>query len=151
MRGMVGFLILFAFALGVTAVLQVGINSDLRELVGNPYQTALISTTVSTLTLLLISLVVYHRPFPEGQVLRDMEWWMWAGGLIGAFFVAGTAALVSRLGGSVLFTVIILGQLVGAVILDNYGWFGVEKNPITAPRMVGIALVFLGAVIVRRG
>jgi len=149
-RGMVAFLILFAFALGVTAVLQVGINSDLRALVGNPYQTALISTTVSTVVLILISLVAYHRPFPEGQVFREMEWWMWTGGIIGAFFVAGTAALVSRLGGAVLFTVIIFGQLVGAVILDNYGWFGVEKNPITAPRMVGIALVLTGAVIVRR-
>jgi transporter family-2 protein len=79
-----------------------------------------------------------------------MEWWMWTGGIIGAIFVAGTAALVSRLGGAVLFTVIILGQLVGAVILDNYGWFGVDKNPISMPRIAGVLLVIVGAVIVRR-
>ncbi len=147
---MVALLILFAFALGVTAVVQVGINSELRTIVGNPYQTAFISTTVSTITLLLISLIAYHRPIPEGHVFREMDWWMWTGGIIGAFFVAGTAALVSRLGGSVLFTLIILGQLVGAVILDNYGWFGVSKHEITAPRVAGVVLVLIGAIVVRR-
>ncbi len=143
-------LVLFAFALGVTAVVQVGINADLRALVGNPYQTALISTTVSTVSLILISLFVYHRPYPDGQVFRDMPWWMWTGGIIGAFFVAGTAALVTRLGGSVLFSLIILGQLVGAVVLDHYGWFGVDKHPISLPRTAGIILVLVGAIIVRR-
>src|SRR4051812_36863468 len=117
---MVALLIILAVLLGVTAVVQVGINSDLRSLVGNPYQTALISTTVSTIFLILVSVALYHRPYPSGEVFRETHWWMWTGGVIGALFVAGTAALVSRLGSSVLFTLIVLGQLGMAVLMDNY-------------------------------
>src|SRR4051794_41753631 len=84
-----------ALALGITAVVQVGINSDLRSLIGNPYQTALISTTVSTVFLIALSTVAYHRPYPDMQVVRDANWWMWTGGVIGALFVAGGAGVGS--------------------------------------------------------
>src|SRR4051794_41596936 len=90
-----------ALALGITAVVQVGINSDLRSLIGNPYQTALISTTVSTVFLIVLSTVAYHRPYPDMQVFRDANWWMWTGGVIGALFVAGGARLGSPPPGAV--------------------------------------------------
>ena len=138
-----------ALALGITAVVQVGINSDLRSLIGNPYQTALISTTVSTVFLIALSTVVYHRPYPDMQVFRDANWWMWTGGVIGALFVAGTAGLVSRLGSSVLFTVIVLGQLLAAAVIDHFGWFGLDEHPVTLPRAAGLGLVIAGAVLVR--
>ncbi|HQY30107.1 MAG TPA: DMT family transporter [Thermomicrobiales bacterium] len=148
-RVMIAIFVLLTLAMGATAVVQVGINSELRSLVGNPYQTALISTLVSTIFLIAVSLAVYHRPIPEGYVFREMDWWMWTGGIIGALFVAGTAALVSRLGSSVMFTLIILGQLGGAIVIDHFGWFGLDEHPITLTRVAGIALVIVGAVVVR--
>lgn len=147
---MVGILIAIAIVMGATAVVQVGINSDLKVRVGNPYQAALVSTTVSTAFLIVLSTILYRRPYPELSILRDAPWWMWTGGVIGAFFVAGTAALVARLGSSVLFTLIILGQLAAAIVMDNYGWFGLDKHPVNATRVGGIALVLVGVVLVRR-
>lgn len=142
--------VLIAVAVGASGVIQVGINSDLRSLIGNPYQTALISTTVSTLFLIVLSMIVYGRPYPDGDVLREMHWWMWTGGVIGALFVAATAALVSRLGSSFMFTLVILGQLSMAVVMDHYGWFGLDKHPTSFARIAGIGLVLIGVVVVRK-
>ena len=149
-RAMIFLFIAIAAAVAATGVIQTGINSDLKVLVGNPYQAALISTTVSTLFLICLSTIMVGRPYPEMHLLREAPWWMWTGGIIGALFVAATAALVSKLGSSVMFTVIILGQLAMAVAMDHYGWFGLDKHPISALRLGGIFLVILGVVVVRR-
>lgn len=147
---MVAFYILLAVAIGGSGVVQASINGELRSLVGDPYRTALISTTVSTLSLLLVSTLAYGRPYPGRTVLAEAPWWIWIGGLIGAVYVAASAVLVTRLGSAVLFTLVILGQLIAAVVMDHFGMIGLDKNPVNAPRLIGIALVLTGVVLVRR-
>jgi bacterial/archaeal transporter family-2 protein len=149
-RAMVVIYALLAAAIGASVVLQASINGELRTVVGDPYRTALISTTVSTLFLILMSAALVGKPVPDGDVFSNAPWWMWVGGVLGAIYVAASAYLVSKLGSAFMFTVIIFGQLVMAVSMDQFGWVGLEKHPITVPRVVGIALVLVGAVLVRR-
>jgi len=139
-----------AAAIGASVVLQASINGELRSLVGDPYRTALISTTVSTLFLFVLSAVLVGKPVPDSSVVSGMTWWMWVGGVLGAIYVAASAYLVSKLGSAFLFTIIIFGQLVMAVLMDQYGWVGLDKHPITVLRVLGIALVLGGAILVRR-
>jgi transporter family-2 protein len=141
---------LLAAAIGASVVLQASINGELRTLVGDPYRTALISTTVSTIFLLAMSAVLVGKPVPDGSVFAHAPWWMWVGGVLGAIYVAAAAYLVSKLGSAFMFTVIIFGQLVMAVMMDQFGWVGLDKHPITLPRVAGIALVLIGAILVRR-
>jgi transporter family-2 protein len=141
---------LLAAAIGASVVLQASINGGLRTLVGDPYRTALVSTTVSTLFLLVISAVLVGKPIPDGSVFSEAPWWMWVGGVLGAIYVAAAAYLISKLGSAFMITVIILGQLVMAVLMDHFGWVGLAKHPISVPRIVGIALVLIGAILVRR-
>jgi bacterial/archaeal transporter family-2 protein len=149
-RGMVVFYVVLAAAIGAGVVVQASINGELRSLIGDPYRTALVSTTVSSITLLVLSVILYRRPLPATNVFTDAPWWMWVGGVLGAIYVAAAAILVTRLGSAVMFTLIILGQLITAVIMDHYGMIGLNKHPISLPRVVGITMVLLGVVIVRR-
>jgi len=142
--------VLLAMAIGASVVIQASINGELRILVGDPYRTALISTTVSTLFLIALSTIVIGRPIPDGAVFTGAPWWMWVGGVLGAIYVAAAAVLVSKLGSAVMFTLIILGQLIMAVIMDHFGMIGLDKHPVTAPRIIGISLVLIGVVLVRR-
>lgn len=48
-------------------------------------------------------------------------------------------------------TAAIASQLVAALVVDQFGLFGVRVEPVTAGKLVGVALAILGAVIVRRG
>jgi transporter family-2 protein len=142
--------VLLAMVIGASVVVQASINGELRFLVGDPYRTALISTTVSTLFLIVLSTVVVGRPVPDGSVFTDAPWWMWVGGVLGAIYVAAAAVLISKLGSAVMFTLIILGQLVTAVVMDHFGMIGLDRHPVTAPRIIGISLVLIGVVLVRR-
>jgi transporter family-2 protein len=147
---MIALYVLLAAGSGAMVVIQASINGELRGLVGDPYRTALVSTTVSTVFLFTLSAVTNGRPVPAGSVFTDAPWWMWIGGILGAIYVAAAAVLISKLGSAVLFTIVIFGQLVMAVIMDQYGWIGLEKHPVNAQRVAGIVLVLLGVVLVRR-
>ena len=74
-----------------------------------------------------------------------------AGGFYGAGFVAVLAYAAPRLGISVALTAAIASQLVAALVVDHFGLFGVRVEPVTVGKVVGVALVIAGAVVVRRG
>ena len=42
-------------------------------------------------------------------------------------------------------------RLVTAMLLDRFGLLGLPQQPITPTRLIGVALVILGVVVVRRG
>jgi transporter family-2 protein len=142
--------VLLAAAIGAGVVVQASINGDLRLLVGDPYRTALISTTVSTIFLFALSGVLVGKPVPDASTFTNASWWMWVGGVLGAIYVAAATVLVAKLGSAVMFTLVILGQLVMAVVMDHFGWIGLEKHPVNAGRVLGIVLVLAGVVLVRR-
>ena len=48
------------------------------------------------------------------------------------------------LGAGGLTAVTIAGQLALAVVIDHFGWLGVARSPITASKVLGIALLALG-------
>jgi transporter family-2 protein len=142
--------VLLAAAIGAGVVVQASINGDLRLVVGDPYRTALISTTVSTIFLFVLSGVLIGKPVPDASTFTNASWWMWIGGVLGAIYVAAATVLVTKLGSAVMFTLVILGQLVMAVVMDHFGWIGLEKHPVNAARLLGIVLVLAGVVLVRK-
>lgn len=147
---MIALYVLVAMAIGAGVVMQASINGELRHLVGDPYRTALISTSVSTIFLFALSGVLLGKPLPNASVFSGASWWMWTGGILGALYVAAAALLISKLGSALMFTVIILGQLIAAVVMDHYGMIGLDRHPISATRILGITLVLTGVVLVRR-
>jgi bacterial/archaeal transporter family-2 protein len=149
-RPMIVIYVLLAAAIGAGVVVQASINGDLRLVVGDPYRTALISTTVSTIFLFALSGVLVGKPVPDASTFTNASWWMWIGGVLGAIYVAAATVLVTKLGSAVMFTLVIFGQLLMAVVMDHFGLIGLDKHPVTAPRVLGIVLVLAGVVLVRR-
>lgn len=41
----------------------------------------------------------------------------------------------------------VLGQLMGALVFDALGLFGVEKRPVTVNRVVGVVLTVIGVIL----
>ena len=66
------------------------------------------------------------------------------GGLVGALYVDSIVFMVRALGAGGLTAVTIAGQLGLAMVIDHFGWLGVTKSPITAGKLLGIALLGLG-------
>lgn len=41
----------------------------------------------------------------------------------------------------------LLGQSVSSILIDNFGWFGMEKRPFRKGKVVGLAFVLMGIVL----
>jgi len=45
---------------------------------------------------------------------------------------------------------IIVGQLLMGMLVDHFGWFGVDVRPIDLPRIAGVLLLFAGGFLISR-
>jgi bacterial/archaeal transporter family-2 protein len=142
-------LFLLAVAAGVLLPVQAGINAQLRSAVGSPLSAALVSFLVGTAGLAAAA-VLFRESFPLRGAWVATPWWYWVGGLIGALYVVATIVLAPRLGAATMIAAIVAGQMVASLLLDQYGVLGFPVHPISAPRMLGAALVIGGVILVQR-
>ena len=142
-----GFL-LFALAAGAMLPFQAGINAQLATWVGSPVRAALVSFAVGTAALGALT-AAFFRGWPGGERIGEAPWWVWIGGLLGAFYVAGSIVAAPRLGAVTLVAVILAGQAAASVVVDHYGWVGFPEHAITPGRIAGVALVAAGVALVR--
>jgi bacterial/archaeal transporter family-2 protein len=71
--------------------------------------------------------------------------WLWTGGLFGMFIVLTVTFTPPRIGTAATVALLIAGQLVTAAAIDRFGWFGQEAIPLAWPRVLGLALLAVGA------
>ncbi|MGH3131459.1 MAG: DMT family transporter [Gaiellaceae bacterium] len=140
--------LLFALAAGTMLPFQFGINSVLAGYVGSPLRATLVSFVVGTAALAVATLA-FVRGWPDGDRLAGAPWWVWVGGLLGAFYVLGSVVTAPRLGAATLVVFILAGQAVASLLVDHFGWVGFDETPITPGRLAGIALVAVGVALVR--
>ena len=138
-------LLLSAFA-GMLVAMQPPINSKLGSAVGT-FAAATISFLVGTAVLLVVA-VASGGTHLGG--LRGVPWWYFAGGLIGAVFVASSLVTVRTLGAGGVVAATIAGQLTFSVVIDKFGLLGLPEKPLTVTRIVGVLLLAAGVFLVVR-
>ena len=138
----------FGFAAGAMLPIQFGINAQLASWVDSPLRATLVSFFVGTLALAIVMLVA-ARDWPPLSRVESAPWWVWVGGLLGAFYVLGSVVAAPKLGAATLVAVILAGQAVASLLVDHFGWVGFEENPVTLGRLAGVALVAIGVALVR--
>jgi transporter family-2 protein len=140
--------LLFAFAAGAVLPFQAGINAQLAGWVNSPVRAAFVSFLVGMIVLLVAAAFVF-KPLPSLERLSHAPWWVWSGGALGAFYVVGSVVAAPKLGAATLIALVVAGQGVASVVVDHYGWVGFEPRHVTPGRLVGIALVGAGVLLVR--
>ena len=138
--------LLFALAAGAMLPIQFGINAQLATWVGGSARAAFVSFAVGTAALLLAVLAT-TRGWPDRA--GDAPWWVWTGGLLGAFYVLGSIVTAPKLGAATLVALILAGQAFASLLVDHFGWVGFEEHPVTPLRVAGIALLAGGVALVR--
>jgi len=143
------FIVLLLVLGGVGLTLQAAVNTRLREAVGSPVLSALISFLVGTVPLAVAaSAGLLGRGRLSG--LGGNPWWMWIGGLFGAFYVVLAVVGVPRVGAAVVVACAVGGQLAAVLALDSLGWLGVPRAPLNLWRVLGVLLVFAGVLLVQK-
>ncbi len=142
--------LLAAVAIGVLFSLQPAINAVVAKTIGSPMSAAGISISISLITIIAL-LPLFGSGNLRPVTLLSLPWWCVIGGLIGVAVVAGGLVIVPITGVAMFFVCVVAGQLVGASVLDQIGGFGLEVRPMSLLRALGLALVFVGVLLVRRG
>lgn len=142
-------LVLLMVAAGAGLVVQTAMNAGLGAALGRPVLGATMNFIVGLAALLLFVLVT-RTPLPSRDMLGNTPLWVWFGGLMGALYVATLTVAGPRLGAIAVLALSVAGQLLASVIVDHFGLLGFPQQPVGVVKLVGVAMVCAGVVLVIR-
>ncbi len=124
-------------------------NGALRNALANPWLASLVSFLPIVAFLGCVFLCA-PRPMPTAEGVAGMPWWAPLGGLVGAFAVVVGLIFVNQVGAGALAGLTITANILMSLIIDKYGWFGMEVHPLSVGRMAGAALMVGGIALISR-
>ena len=140
--------VILTAAAGGLIALQAPINSTLGRSVGT-FQGACVSFVVGTIALAIVASLSRGGMAQLGEI-RGLSWYYLIGGLLGAVYVSTVLVTVRHLGAGGVTAATIAGQLTLSVIVDHFGWLGVDRQAISPARVAGILLLVAGVALVVR-
>ncbi len=144
---MAWFYLLLAGMCGVMVPLQAGINGELARRIGQPATAALISVAVTLMVFVSYRLFL-RAPLPGMKDFAALPWWLWTGGLLGAFFVIGSLTAAPKIGAASLVAFVVAGQILAALALDHFGIAGYATQAFSPWRLVGAAMLMVGVILI---
>lgn len=140
--------IIIALLSGAFLPLQGGLNSRLGKTIESPVYASLFSFAVGAITLIAYCFITkQHAQWPA---LKTAPVYLWVGGVLGAFYVTAIIFTFSRLGPALTFGLVIAGQMVMSVLLDHFNVLVSQQHPVNAWKVIGIALIISGVIIIRK-
>ncbi len=137
-----------AVVAGVMLPLQAAINARLARTVGGAVWAATVSGLVVTIVLAAVASAA-TRAGPRTSGLDALPWWAWTGGLCGAVVLSATTAIAPRLGTASMIALVMTGQVLSSLVLDNFGLLGLPAEPLSLKRLAAAALLMGGAALMR--
>lgn len=148
------FMMLGLFA-GMASPIQTSINSELRNAIHSPFIASLISFLVGMLVLLFLTSFIEHRRLFSNNLqtaktfVTSSPWWLWTGGILGVVFITSNILLLPIVGASLTVVLALSGQMIIALVIDHFGWFGIPKHRLNVQRILGIVLMITGIMIIQ--
>jgi len=138
----------FAFCAGLAGAVQIAVQGRLGDRIGSIEAMACASVIGGSLALLV--LLASRRSLSGlGDGLGGPKW-MLLGGVASAFIVLSITVAGPRIGVVATTGILIAAQFAVATLIDRFGWFGVEQVALAWPRVLGLTLLAVGAVLTLR-
>ncbi len=138
--------IALAFIVGALTTIQAALNTELGKYIGG-VSAALVSFGVGTATLGIFYLVSSDGGFKDAAKAPP---YLWIGGILGAMFVYGMIKLIPVVGTASVLAGVVAGQLLLAMLIDQFGWLGMQKIEFGRTRAIGAVLLLVGVKLVSR-
>ena len=141
--------LIIALVSGAVLPLQALFNVEVGKSMKEPVFAAFVSFLVGTVGLLVYLLIVRFN-FSNLTPLKSLNWYVWVAGLLGAFYVVAVILSTEKLGTALTFGLVVTGQMTLSIVLDHYGLFGSPVNKITWQKILGVAFLISGVVLIRK-
>lgn len=139
--------ITMAFVAGLCGAAQASVSGAMGIRIGS-LQAAAFGSIVAAALLVGLALAVGDAPGIVEAVRQPP--WLWISGVFGAIIVLAVAYAPPRIGTFATVALLIAGQLIAGAAIDAFGWLGTERIPVTASRLIGLALLTAGAALTLR-
>lgn len=137
---------LLMLATGVCIPVMAAWNSRLGAELGSPWGAAFI---LFVLGAIICGIAMLALGLPKHGWFGATPLY-YAGGLIVAFYILSITWTAPRIGVANAVFFVLLGQIVAAALIDQFGLFGTLKFPLTAQRVTGIVFMLIGTYLARR-
>lgn len=142
------FAAVLAFTAGLGGAVQIAVQGRLGDRVGS--LEAVTTAAVVGCTIAVAALLVARRSLAGvGDAVVGPKWQL-LGGVMSVFIVLAITVAGPRIGVVSTTAFLIAAQFGLAALIDRFGWFGVERVPMTLSRALGIALLAVGAALTLR-
>jgi bacterial/archaeal transporter family-2 protein len=141
--------VLATVAAGGVVAAQAPANNLLSKYVGT-FGAASVNFIVGTILVLTLTFS-FAGGFEGDEGVESPAWYYWVlGGVGGVSIVVITLVTVRELGAGGITAAVIAGQLTLSVVLDRLGVLGLDERAITWEKLLGIALLAVGTVLIVR-
>jgi bacterial/archaeal transporter family-2 protein len=142
-----GLAVLLTAIAGGLIALQAPINAGLGKATGS-LPAALVSFIAGTVALAAI-VVLSGKAGGLGSTF-DVSWYYLLGGLLGALYVTTALFAVTAIGAGGVAAMTVSAQLIASIAIDRFGLFGLDQVSLGPARLLGVALLLVGTVLVIR-
>ena len=140
---MTAFAVVLVIAGGIAGATQAALMGKFGERVGT-----LEAFAFATLLTALISaalLFVARQSLAGFAAAARQPVWLWSAAAMSALIILGITFAAPRIGTTATIGIMVAGNLAMAAVIDRFGLFGLERIPFRWERIVGVALLAVGA------
>ena len=137
-----------ALLAGAVVPLQAASNAALGRALGHPLWATVVSLIVSMLVVIPL-LWAMRAPMPRLGAALSGPWWLWLGGVVGVAYLTAALILVPKLGAANFMVCVVAGQMVAALLVDQFGLLGMPVKTIGLTRIAGVALILVGMLVMQ--
>lgn len=142
-------LVALAILAGAAIPFQSAMNASLGKSLQSPYFSAL-SVFVVAFVGMGLYIAFSRQAIPSYSLFLAAPKWSFLGGILGAIYILLIVILAPKLGIGNVTVMVLMGQVLAAVVIDQFGLLGTNVHPINWPRFVGIVLLCLGVYLVKK-
>ena len=140
------FYILLMLVAGLGIPTMAALNASLGNRIGSTFIAVAILLCFALIISLILALV--SQDIPKVLFNNNTPWWLYCAGIFFVIYISSVTWVIPKFGVANSIGCVLFGQLIAMVLLDHFGAFGLNKYPITLPRLIGLIMMAAGIFIV---
>lgn len=141
---------IYLILIGLVGGAAVGLQTPISGMMGARVGGFASSFIIHVSGMMLSGLILLLRGGERIREWSGLPWYMLISGVFGVLLFQTLTFTVPKMGGTLAVTLVVVGQLIVGLLIDHFGWLGVEVHPISLVRVVGVALLIGGGYLISR-
>lgn len=143
-------LYLLAICMGAVMSIYVPMISQSAKIMGAAVMGNVPFFFVAFVTSVIVAIVSGQRADAFAKIAQVPPW-LFLAGVMSAGIIVGATFLVPRIGTGALFVLLVTGQILAALVINQFGILGVPAQPMNISIGIGAVMVVAGAALVTFG